>query len=74
MSNCPTVRIKSEVEGIDYFVINESDFDAEKHTLFDAPKQEASQAAESDAPADAESASAEPARRGRKSNKDASQA
>lgn len=73
MSSCPTVRIKSEVEGIEYFVINESDFDPEKHALFEAPKQEASQTADSDEPADAESASAEPTRRGRRAKQEASQ-
>jgi hypothetical protein len=38
MSHCPTVRIKSTVAGIDYFVINEADFDPEKHALLDAPE------------------------------------
>lgn len=42
--NCPTVRIKSPVNDENpagYVVINESDFDAAKHELFDvdpAPK------------------------------------
>ena len=33
METCPTVRIKSVVEGIPFFVINESDFDPDKHEL-----------------------------------------
>ena len=33
---CPTVKIKSEVPGIDYFVINEEDFDISRHKLYKA--------------------------------------
>lgn len=70
----PTVKVMpwSDDQG-EFVVINESDFDAEKHTLFDAPKQEASQTSESDEPADAESASTEPTRRGRRAKQEASQ-
>lgn len=36
MSHCPTVQIKSDVQGIEYFVINKDDFDPEKHELLEA--------------------------------------
>ena len=43
--NCPTVRIKSSNPEVPFIVINEEDFDAEKHELyveedFDAEKHE----------------------------------
>lgn len=39
MATCPTVRIKSDAKGHEEgLIINESDFDPNKHELFDAPK------------------------------------
>ncbi|RZJ12067.1 MAG: hypothetical protein EOP39_04575 [Rubrivivax sp.] len=41
METCPTIRIKSAVEGIEFFVINEADFDPSKHERFDAAEKSA---------------------------------
>lgn len=41
METCPTVRIKSTVEGVPFFVINEADFDPAKHQLLDAAEKPA---------------------------------
>lgn len=38
MNDCPTVKVKSSEPDHDgYFTINESDFDAAKHELFEPP-------------------------------------
>jgi hypothetical protein len=34
---CPTVKVKSDVSPDGFYVINESDFDAAAHELFEAP-------------------------------------
>lgn len=40
---CPTVRIKSTNPDVPYIVINESDYDPEKHELLETPPLTAAQ-------------------------------
>lgn len=39
MAIIKTVKIRSEVTASGYIIINESDYDAKKHTLYETPPQ-----------------------------------
>lgn len=39
MATIKTVKIRSEVTSAGFMVINESDYDAKKHTLYETPPQ-----------------------------------